>query len=170
MCSYCIRDPFFLDSTKKQAFPHMNKQRWVSTRASVHPVTQPGLKEQTGRLFIKSHTEKQAGLQRRCMQRGHVLEWCCAKKLKYVSRALAVFRPSLSRHSPHTTDGSSLKGAGLSLGGFTKNDLRSLLYRLFLWAVCVTLEPDLLRELCKWGNSANAVAKNIHSSLSCCEC
>lgn len=70
-----------------------------------------------------------------------------------------MFRPSLSRHSPHTTDGSSLKGAGLSLGGFTKNDLLSLLCRLFLCAVCVTLEPDLLRELCKCGNSANAAAK-----------
>lgn len=104
----------------------MNKQRRVSTTASVYPVTQPGLKEQTGRLFITSHTEKRAGLQRRCMQTGRGLEWRSSERLKYVSRALTVLRPSLSRHSPHTTDGSSLKGAGLFLGGFAKNDLRSL--------------------------------------------
>lgn len=146
----CIQThTYALTLYQRPIFPRLHKETSCTPHVQADPVTQPVLKEQTGRLFIKSHTEKQAGLQRRCMQRGHVSEWCCAKKLKYVSRALAVFRPSLSRHSPHTTDGSSLKGAGLSLGGFTKNDLRSLLYRLFLWAVCVTLEPDLLRELCK---------------------
>lgn len=93
-------------------------------------------KEQIGKHLIATQREKWRGSQRLCMQTGHVLEWHSSKRLKYISWALAVFRPSLSRHSPLTTDGSSLKGDGLSLGGFTKSEL-CLLIVSFICMCCL---------------------------------
>lgn len=64
---------------------HRQIHTTIHTIASVHLVTQPGLKkEQIGKL-LATHREKWRGSQRLCMQTGHILEWRSSKRLKYIN-------------------------------------------------------------------------------------